>query len=279
MRQIKWLLTLALASCAPLVYADSDNGSDCGACCSGSSFDFYADVLYWEICRGDVDFDQNGTRYVQPDHDVGYRVGGRVICNCWDLNVRYTSFETSENYGAGASLTRRYEIDLDSVDVETGYSFCFDCLDGTVRPFVGVKSMWLEEIFINQSSSGDRFETETDGYGLYIGTEVTWPFYDACVCDTQIPIALVVRGAWGIMNASVSINSNSDDYEKVCIYLPHFELFVGINFDICICDCLVIDIHMGYEAQVITGLRRFNDGDDNADLGMGGLTTRFGLQF
>lgn len=286
MRQIKWLLTLVIASCATFAHADDACNRECKdsknpICCDDWQFDFYGDLLYWEVCRGDLDFSSSPTSYVQPEYDFGFRIGGFLVCDCWDLHIRYTHLDTSESSAGGTSTTRRYELDMNMVDTEVGFSFIVESCDseGKLRPFVGVRAIRSEHIYHNHDSSGTRVEQCYGGAGPYVGMDVNWPLWEVPLCDCSMPTFFVVRGAWGIINSSTKVNDTDNDRESVCLFNPFFELFAGVNFDFNLCDMCCLDVTVGWEIQSIMGMRRITDNDDNTDFGMSGLTARFGMQF
>lgn len=256
---------------------------DCGSGCCGYSGGVYADLLYWKVCTNDLDFDvsyndeETLTKYLQPSYEVGYRLGGFVSCEPWDLGVRYTSLDSKtskkfEYFSEENKFTHRF--DLDMVDIEAGYLMSCHCDSSSFRPFFGAKLAWVKDI-----KKKDPFEEKEtgdySGYGLYLGTEIDFPFW----CQTSI----VTRGSVAVMEGELkckrkSENSFNDSKRKgECIYHPIVEAFLGLNYDYT-CSCYEGSCLIGYETHW-WGWRELDSSSDAGHLGFGGLTLRLGFGF
>lgn len=279
MKLLRWMFALVLVGSTSLAFAacgscdEGCKGEGTNFCCENTSFFVYGDVLYWKTCPSDTDHSGGSVHYDQPDHDVGYRIGAQFKCDCKDVGVRYTSYDNSDAYDS----SNRYGVEFESVDVEFGYSFCVPCVDATLRPFIGAKFAWIDEVFVD---SGDVFTSNVDGIGLYLGSDFRWPFYEACYCDTTYPISLLTRVSWAVLDAEVHQKDTSNGpWDKHCLYVNVIEAFVGVELGLTLCDCWALDLMLGYEVQNWMGLRRMRDGDDLSSLGFSGLTFRVGSRF
>lgn len=285
MRLFNWIFALAIVGSASLAFADNgdyDNGNNGNAssglsfCCEDSGFYVYGDVLYWEACKSDADYSNSGTKYLNLDHDVGFRIGGQFVCDCKDIGIRYTSWDSSDHIVDGGD--RSYALDFEVVDIEFGYRLRIDCVDAELRPFIGAKLAWLDETLHFDGS--DHHKIDTDAYGLYLGSEFLWSFYDATYCGTCYPLSLLARVSWGVLDSDINHSTtDGDTFEKHCLYIHAFEAFVGVDFTVCICDCFEMDVLLGYEIQKWMGMRRLGSSDDLSSLGMSGMTMRFGASF
>lgn len=282
MKWIKWIIGLGLICNASLASAEEckTDKSSCG-CDSGFGYSFYADYLYWKVCRSDLDVG-SPDHYVNPDYDHAFRVGGGISCDCWDLQIRYTSFETSDHLTHNGS-TRTYDIDMDVVDIEIGYRMGFECADINLRPFIGAKLAWIDELWFGPSNS-PHHSTEYDGYGLYLGAEGKWLVCCYEMCDSCIPISLVFRGSAAILDGEFDYSASiNDPRENECLFSGVFELFVGLEFAYCDMGCMEcidsVALTVGYEAQVWSGWREIDSEDDIGSLGFAGAVVRFAVNF
>ena len=288
------LLLMCITSGAFAIQYCDDNVCDpcCDPCCDIHAI-VYGDYLYWKACRTDLDYSGNntGTLYVNPGFDSGWRVGGRVQRCAWDLGVRYTSYDsTKENHEGPPAFQPAalfsYEIDFDVVDIEVGYNLHLDCNQAHLRPFVGAKLAWIDEIFIRKDTDTDTDKAFFKGYGLYAGLEGNFLLHQAQVCNNCIPISLVGRGSVAILDSTShqeniflagSTETTSLRTEQ-CIFISVLEVFAGIDIGGTTCYCVTPHFLVGYEAQ-IWGNKRFDDADELVWIGLGGLVVRLSLEY
>lgn len=263
MKLFRWIFALMLLSSTPAVYAQNENCCPdfCDPCSWFSDCDFsvYTEYLYWEVCRSDL---INDDEYVNPDWDHGFRLGGRLSCDCWDLGLRYTYFVTDDEKD-----DEDYDIDYDVVDIELGYSFCADCVRASFRPFAGVKLAWIDE-------DHDDDDNKYRGYGLYFGGSSQWHLCDYEFCNNVTTISIIARGSYGILRSTFERNDN----DKECLFVPYLDAFIGLNFSFCDLYCLNGDLSIGYEAQHWDWVET-DSSRDTASLGLGGLVLHLGLGF
>ncbi len=271
-------------------------GNECNLCdidwCD-ISFSAYVDALYWHVCSGDTDrdfFDGENTRYValNPDYTWGWRIGAAAHWDCWDLGLRYTSFnsKTTEDFTLNfeeSSVELKYDFDYDVLDLELGRTCCV-CDGLTLRPFAGGKFAWIDVDAENlNSESQGGVKMDYNGYGLYVGLGGRWQLCSISACDCDIPLALVSRLSTGVMDSdfkqTFSGNSSvSADSIKDCLFVPVHEVYLGLEFRMCgLCNADAF-LQLGYEAQY-WGWREYDENDDITHLGLGGLVLRFGANF
>lgn len=270
MKIIKWIFALALLCNVQMASAQVIcNPRD--MCFSDLKFDLHADYLYWKVCRGDLNYDDCcDAKYINPDYDSGFRLGGRAYYECLDLGIRYTYYYNSKSKKGG-----KYWIDYDVVDIELGYTLCWDCKDLSIRPFLGAKLAWIDEKYDEPKSSEDD-KIDFKGYGLYIGSEGHLALCN--VCDQTL--SLVARGCLGILDGRFKVDrKHASDFKKDCLYIPYLEAFAGLEFGLCsYCD-VDADLMIGYEVQQWGDFREFDTRDDLESLGLGGLVVHLNLSF
>ncbi len=219
-------------------------------------------------------------------YDWGYRLGGIARWKNWDLGFRYTSLCTEYSRSSADSDDdddkEKFNFDYDVFDIELGYSCCLPCGPMTFRPFLGVKMAWIDDEFKSDSARGfDKAKIEFDGYGLYIGSSARWELCSYCACDRDIPIALIARASTSILRGEFEqdVEDGGNDRDCRCIYVPVHDLYVGLDFTFCdLCGCGDAFFQIGYETQY-WGWMEYNEKDDTAHIGMGGMVLRFGFGF
>ncbi len=238
------------------------------------SYTVYGDLLYWDVRRTDLDYQGKNydRKYVNPDYDFGWRIGATLYCDCWDFGIRYTSYDQSESKKDVDKDKVKYDIDYDVVDLEFGYKCCFNCKDVNFRPYLGVKLAWIDEVFRDGGGEGnDKGSHDMDAYGLYLGMEGRWAF-----CDNY---AFVVRGSFGIMDAEIDNDDEESKRKHEDIYVNYDNIFVGLDVSLCDRFCYDSNFLIGWEMENWKSVKRFEDSDAIANLGLGGLVVRFALNF
>lgn len=280
------------ASCDPCGTTSSCDICDIDFC--DMNFSAYIDALYWHVCSGDTE------REISPDEgedfihqhdngwDWGFRIGANAQWNCWDFGLRYTQFDSNskENFYLGteeSDIESEFDFKYKVVDLELGRSCC--ACDGlTIRPFAGAKLAYIDVDHRNLDDDDVEVDMDYEGYGLYIGLSTRWELCSFCMCDRDIPLALISRFSTGIMDSTFkqSVDGDSDlsvDSIKDCLFVPVHELYLGLEFRLCDIFCGNDGFfQLGYEAQY-WGWREYDNSDDITHLGMGGMVMRFGANF
>ena len=268
MKVFKWIASIALL-CNTLPGFALNICDPCDPC-NDMTYSVHADFLWWKVQRGALNISNSDAKYVNPDYHAGFRLGGRVHCDRWDLGVQWTSFDHDDSKDG-----EDYDVDYDVVDIEAGYTCCFDRCPGlSFRPFTGVKLAWIDEEFEEDEQEGDF-----KGYGLYIGAEGKLHLCDWEVCDRCIPISLIARASTGILDGEFKVEDDDDDRGDECLYVPVHELYLGLDFKFCDFWCGDADFQIGYEVQSWGSFRQMNSDDDQVNFGIGGLVARFGMTF
>lgn len=282
------------ASCDPCDPCGTTSSCDiCDIDFCDMDFNVYLDALYWHVCSGDTEREirpDGGDNFLHQhdnDWDWGFRVGAQAKWNCWDFGLRYTHFDsnTKENFWLGTEdgdLESVFDFEYKVLDIELGRSCC--ACDGlTIRPFAGFK--WAHIDVDHKFLDNETVETDMDykGYGLYLGLSTRWELCSFCVCDRDIPLALVSRFSTGVMDSDFeqSVEGEYDifgDYIKECLFVPVHELYLGLEFRLCDLCGAEGYFQLGYEAQY-WGWREYNTSDDITHLGLGGMVLRFGANF
>ena len=300
MKFYRWLIVSMLLCCTQLMWAENceqcyscDSYNFCESCPSGMGYSVYLDYLYWKPFRSGILRlpAGEGDLFLNPTYSSGCRVEGRMSCNCVDLGVRYTFFDSTTKdsslaFEGTTPIKSRYDVDFQAVDIEVGYAFCFDCENSFFRPFVGGKLVWIDEkivLEINNTSFifTDGLKFDDRGYGPYIGAEGRLQIFD-CI----VPIGLRARGSLGLLNSTHgaalisntrSIPSLSRESHLVVVY----EVFAGLDFSYCSCSCFDVNLAIGYELQsfIRDTVFLFSNGVPLDDFGLGGLVVRFGVCF
>jgi len=293
MKLSKWILGAALLFSAQVT---SVQGASCGPCdpCYESKscdlcdidfcdveYDFYVDALYWKFCRSELDYDDDDSHGF-GDHGWlwGYRLGGIARYDQWDLGLRYTSFSDSFKKDLDGE-DFKHDFDYDVLDIEAGFSCCV-CDGLTLRPLAGVKLAWIDDRLKDEDTGFDS-KIDYNGYGLYLGLSGRWDLCSYCMCDRDIPLALVTRATTGLLHGKFCYDyddGSEEDYEDECLFNPVHDLYIGLDMSFCdLCGCGDAFFQIGYEAQY-WGSWREHDGDSEiASWGLGGLVLRFGLGF
>lgn len=282
MKWIKWIIGVGLICGATQAFAEEGNScsknNSCSSCCSDFDVSIYGDFLYWKVCRSDLDVDTTPDKYINPDYDSGFRLGGRIGIGCWDVDLRLTHFGTED--GLYINHHRNYDIDADIVDLTIGYTFWLDSIDANFRLFAGGKLTWITEGLVGNSSSSDWEREDFDGKGLLMGVESKWLICCQELCDAQLPISFVFRGAASILDGEFEVNDDSNNRDPECLWVPVFELFAGLQFDYCMDGCPDgISLTVGYEAQYWASWRELGTDDDVGSLGFGGAVVRLAVHF
>ncbi|NGX43301.1 MAG: hypothetical protein K940chlam7_01596 [Chlamydiae bacterium] len=268
MKVIKWLICLTVLCQMSMAFARDYNAccpcDPCDSCFSNFDYSFYADFLYWKPSRTELIKDTDGsTEYLDPDYDVGYRLGARLHCNKGDLGIRYTSFESDDKSGDA-----KLGLDYDVVDIEARYALDFDCNKFILRPFMGVKLAWIDEVVDNDDN--DKGHQDFEGYGIYLGTEANY-----LICNN---LSLIGRGSFGILYSKFAVSKSDENRHDERLYTPVLDGFIGFNYDFCEVYCTTPSVQIGYEVQH-WGWREYSSDSDIANLGLGGLTFRVNLDF
>ena len=281
MKWIKWLIGLGLVcNVSPAAADESNNGGFCGCCPEDMNYSLYVDYLYWQVCRQDLDIG-GGSRehYLTPDYDHAFRVGGGVSCDCWDLQLRYTYFDTEQRSGHETEAWG-YDLDLDMLDIELGYTLALECADFCFRPFAGAKLAWVDERFARTDITTSWQTIEFEGYGLYLGANGRWGWCCSEICGTSTSIGFVFRGSIGVLEGEFDNDTDSNQRGKECLLVPIAELFVGLEFGLCDIGCMEsVTLTVGYEVQSWFGWREIGDDDDMGSLGFGGSVFRVAANF
>lgn len=261
MKPYQWLIAAALFTSASVANANCGTECDpCNSCDYGCNwnFNFSADYLYWKPSRSDLVREGDS---VCPDYHSGVRAAVFLPICCWDVGARYTYFQTKNS-----KHDRKYGIDLDVVDLEAGFTWSLDCAEVNFRPFAGCKLAWLNEKF-------DGYKVRLKAGGLYLGTGADWHIWD--MCDTSV--ALVTRVAFGALDGVHHVEYN--DKVRECWFIPYYEVFAGLSFNMGDFCGINPDVLIGYEAQSWNDLREFDSHNDLGSLGLGGLVVRLGVGF
>jgi len=277
MKRFSWLIGLLLICSTQMSYA-----KDCSPCAEVEECDFcdfnmcdvcysvYADALFFQVHRSGLAVGKNH-HTICPDWDWGYRIGGNAKWKDWDLGLRWTSFDTSTK-----EHHHHYKLDFDVLDIELGYTWHASCAKLAFRPFIGAKLAWTKEKLHKHG------KCEFEGQGLTLGTEARWDLCGFNACDRMIPMSLLTRASFSVLDGKFDTKSSNHE----CIYVPVYEAFVGLNFGFCdlFCD-MDANFAIGYEVQHWGSWREFGGrkddhrNDDIASLGLGGLVLRFGASF
>ena len=296
MKFYRWLTVSMLLCCTQIIWAqnceqcyscDPCNSYSCGSCPSGMTYSAYVDYLYWVPFRSGIfrsDKPKEGDIFLDHSYTSGYRIGGLMSCNCMDLGVRYTSFDSTSEDSSVFPFSVKYDVEFQDVDIEVGYVFCFDCGDSFFRPFVGGQLVWIDEKLESQSKGTETLKFDDRGYGAYIGAEGKLQIFD-CI----IPIALRARGRLGLLNSSYKITFSDIQTTRRSSDEPHMtvvsEVFVGLDFSYCGYSCFDINLLIGYELQsylrdtILSFVQEFPASVPIDDFGLGGLVIRFGVCF
>jgi len=300
--------------------------------CSGWSFD--VDWLWWKVRRSGLDYaivgkEQADTDYlpvgkmhcIEPDRDSGFRIGVFKGCDCWDFGLRYTHFKTDESAklnrpsdldifitrshsggdfndeGLVDLATSKYELELGVLDFEAGYRVDFECANGYVRPFSGVKFSCIDQsmktIYDQYMSTMGHAELikeklNLDSYGLYCGLEGEWR-------DVWCKIGLFGRTSVALSVANIDSRFAQYDFDdlvmgdleyqakndKWCV-TPYYEVAFGLSYDLCDFQCIDWSVQLGYEFHQWCNLDDFihfvsddsHLGRDNQNLGFEGVFLR-----
>ncbi|MFZ0564743.1 MAG: Lpg1974 family pore-forming outer membrane protein [Chlamydiales bacterium] len=297
MRIYKWLIGLMLLGYMPITSAQ--NLTDCFSCedffCN-TRYHVYADYLYWKTYRSAIGLATNDNDpqdlYLTPKYSSGYRVGGRILWNCLDLGVRYTSYDQTSKHNVALVilednvLNLKYNVDYQDVDVELGALFCFSCGNSFLRPYVGAKFVWLDEkvdsFAVSSSTLSGTIKLNDRAYGLYVGAEGKLGLFDLC----NVAIGLRARGSFGLLDGRHQFRiRNGATFASECHLVGYRDLFAGLDISYCDCFCFDLNLQIGYELQQY--IRDFNE-FSTAQLGQvfaldniafAGLVVRFGVYF
>ena len=253
----KYLLLFAVSSTS--LAAESVPTCDpCDPCETSLTYSVYADYLYWQVKRSDMDFSsESGRKYLCPDYDHNFRVGAELHCQNLDFGVRYTNID-----GNYSESDDKFHIDFGMVDIETGYNIELCSINAVFKPLAGVKIVWSNQKWRTE------FDDDLKGVGLYLGAESKWFVCNKQFCDKSLPISLLFRGSMGILEGS---NDYRGTTGKECLYTFTNDVFFGLNSQFCNMQCGNADIEIGYEMQNYTNWAHF--------FGFSGLVVRLALNF
>lgn len=269
-------------SCDPCATTTECNLCDFNAC--DVKFSAYADFLYWEVCVGDLTFEEveSITTYQNPNYDCGFRLGAVAAWKNWDLGIRYTSLNvTHERDFEHSSGSAKFKFDSDVVDIELGYHCCLGCEGFSLNPFVGTKLAWIDQVHDREERGNSKNTMDFCGYGLYTGFNTRWELCSFSACGNSTPIALVTRASTGILRSELKSKQEFDsanEKKKLCFIVPVHEAYVGLDFSFCNFSCFDANLQLGYEIQY-WGWHEDSSTSDITHLGMDGLVLRFGASF
>lgn len=309
---------------------DSNEFLDC-LCDPCSGWTFNVDWLWWKIRRSGLDYAVLGMESnsitiagkmhcVEPDRDSGFRISLFKECDCWDFGLRFTHYNSDEseklqNLAENIYITRshsggdfedsglvdyahsKYELELGMLDFEVGYRMDFECVNGNVRPFSGVKLFSIDQsmktIYRDTLSSPIQDELieeklNLDAYGLYCGLEGQWK-------DIWCNVGMFGRTSLSLSLANIESRFSQYDFdnlevveleyeaknEKWCV-TPYWEVALGLQYDLCDFQCVDWSIQLGYEFHHWCNLNDFINfvsissdvARDKMNLGMDGLFLR-----
>lgn len=288
----KFILCVLLAS-SQCVYS----ATECDTCFSETACDLcginfcdmeftaYIDALYWHVCNGEMTqfIDQGENIHLTQDYNWGWRIGGIAYWKSWDFGFRYTFYSGKNKEQFSDNMTFvEYDIAYKIFDIEVGKTCCF--FDKWVfRPFFGGKYAWIDMDHMLFEGTETISHLSHDSCGLYMGVGTRWQLCSLCVCDRDIPMAIVSRFNTGLMDADFkqeNTNSEGENNERheECLFVPNYEVYFGLEFRMC--DLCEMDgfFQLGYEAQY-WGWRKTGSSDDITYLGLGGMVLRFGAHF
>ncbi len=285
------LLTLILSA----QFAHSDSCDPCDPCASTAEcnlcdfnpcdvkFSVYGDFLYWEVCVGDLIFedDDSITTYQNPGHDSGFRIGAVASWNNWDLGLRYTSLDVNHDKDFDDEGSAKFKFDSDIFDIELAYRCCLGCEGFSLTPFVGTKLAWIDQSYDKTDDGDDKYTLDFSGFGLYTGFSTRWELCNFNGCGKHIPVALVTRASTGILRSTLKGTEGDEDPEvkkELDFIIPVHEAFVGFDFTFCNQSCFDANLQLGYEIQY-WGWHEDSSTSDITHLGMNGLVVRLGASF
>jgi hypothetical protein len=251
-------------------YADPGDYLYCGL-----RFTPYADYLYWQMCRSDLDFtdSSNNVFFLNPDYQSGWRVGFTAAQGRWDAGARYTSIcftETAFSNETQATFSADWEI----ADFEAGYAISLECDSILLRPFAGAKLAWLNESFERGTQESNLRKNNFNGCGPYAGIEAGYFLCEFNLCNFCIPAALKGKADIAILNS----RSRKDECPRHdCFYAPVFEAQAALEFGGRKCSGVIPYALIGYEVQ--SWLAKGFAPNQTANLGIGGLVVRLAFEY
>ncbi|MCH9625648.1 MAG: hypothetical protein S4CHLAM123_08250 [Chlamydiales bacterium] len=282
---------LLLTACFAALTSSINAAGPCNPCCDDLEYSIYADYLYWNVGTDftsiSVGTVESITRNFNPDYNSGYRIGGNIRSNCWDLGLRYTDFNTKQKKNFFELIQNSYDLDYQIVDLDLGYIYGSCCKNTYLRPFIGAKFAWIDEkrSTLNLGSGGlSNSDIKMCGYGLSFGAEGHWSFLE-CGC---FPLALYFRGDFAIINATIDRSHQrleagaitADDlFNDLHSYQTGHEIAVGLEIGYTGFCCVNPSLMIGYEIQGWDWWKDTVSDQATQSLGLGGLVARLKLNF
>lgn len=297
------------------------------SCNSCSSFLVEVDFLYWRALQNGI---ACGCSSAFKNHkwDYGYRLGGEYDfeCSCWDVAIYWTHFNckdhkkgrrdhndssssSSSSPIAGISSSSRssssgshcandfshghWKLNYDVIDVTLGRDFnMYSCTN--VRPFIGVRGVWIEEHIrshnesVQVTSFGDNtiiFDNHSkedfSGAGPEFGVEADWNL------GSGFGIYGVLSG--GFLYGEFKIRTNEtqtflnptqilycNEHHRPDAVESFFDAVIGVQYEYCFCNKSRLQLRAGWEHHQYFD---HNHIGTNGDLTLDGLTLSAGYSF
>ena len=207
--------------------------------------------------------------------DPGYRIGANYeFASCeWDVAASWTHFHSSAN-GSGH---RKWNINLDVIDVTTGYEpdcgLCFD-----VRPFIGLRGAQIDQKLHvgHRGGSHKRLKEEFEGLGPLLGLGFNWEIG----CNFSLYVNVSAAWLYGNFHVKTFESDKLVDARNVCRLSKHLDANIaagdaeiGVRWQRCFCNTKQFYLQLGLEHHRYFNFNRIGCyGDlsfDGANVGLG----------
>lgn len=207
--------------------------------------------------------------------DPGYRVGAcyEFASGEWDVAASWTHFHSKAN-GSGH---RKWTINLDVVDVTTGYEpecgLCFD-----IRPFLGVRGAKIDQKLHSGHRRGSHkhFKEEFEGIGPLLGLGLDWEIG----CNFSLYVKASAAWLYGNFHVKTFESTELVHARNVCKLRKHLDANIaagdaeiGLRWETCFCKTKRFFLQLGLEHHRYFNFNRIGCyGDlsfDGANVGLG----------
>lgn len=282
------------------------------SCCNDGCGDWYVniDALIWEASEGGLSLG-NVSQATQVDTittevnrkslhignkwNGGVRVGVayRFPCECWDVGVNWTHFDTRRSKSAGpfatnqdfnpnwgsfevipgplATVDAHWKLYLNWVDIEIGRNVCFNPCFG-VRFHGGVRVLSANQrvgLFITNgvsatpSTESIHSKSDFNGAGLFAAIDSSW--------DVGCGFNLFVSGGGALIYGNQKRHFEETDnsfFEETEVNISHYKINkhltramadfrLGLGYKYCFCDNMVLDLQVAWEQHMLFNQNHF----------------------
>lgn len=286
-----------------------------------------SNMTYAVIVDSTDTFANPSTVNQKTEWSSGFKLGaGYCLPCCWDTHFLWTRLHnsvtgsTSEpvivanqllapgtgfvigGTGIGGPASSKWNLDFDMFDLDFGFTLCDNAMC-SIHPFIGLKGGKINQneliIYENFLDTGTQeiLNASIDQVNNYWGVGPQAGFSSAYKlgCGFSLIGDFAIAALFGKHHSTATTHTEEEGVTNESTFLnkrnkliPTFQLFIGLDWNTCLCDCYSVSLGVGYETQYFWNTWRVQNSTiqnffiTNAgfgDLMLNGLTANITLGF